>query len=180
MCRIKIPIHSYFVSDSPSHQRRTEQICTICVPCLEFFSDGKKASKSKHALPTDVVLSVRQPYAQLLVTARQSNPLIAEKWIENRSWEPPFLPGEPHWILIHASSAKCDPNDDLLKAVDCDVLHYGAIIGYAKLIGWNQLPKCKTTKRTDKGFEEHCNILRDTVEGQSGIRPDHRSRHNSR
>ena len=133
----------------------------------------KKASKSKPVLPTDVVLSVRHPFAQLLVTARGSNPLIAEKWIENRSWEPSVSSGEHHWILIHASSTKCDPEDDLLRGVDCDVLHYGAIIGFAKLIGWKRLPKCSTTLRADKGFEQHCNILRDIVEGHLGIRPDH-------
>ena len=92
-------------------------------------------SGSKQVLPTDTVLSVRQPYAQLLVSARRSNPLIAEKWIENRSWVPSLPAGEPHWILIHASSTKCDPDDDLLRGVDCGELHYGAIIGYSKLIG---------------------------------------------
>ena len=59
-------------------------------------------SGSKPVLPTDTVLSVRQPYAQLLVSAGRSNPLIAEKWIENRSWVPSLSAGEPHWILIHA------------------------------------------------------------------------------
>ena len=145
----------------------------VCVRCLTFFPMAKKASKSKQALPTDVVLSVRQPYAQLLVTARQSNSLIAEKWIENRSWEPTLPSGQPHWILIHASSTRGDPDDDALKGVDHDVLHYGAIIGYAKLIGWKQLPKCKTTTRDDKRFVKYCDLLRDIVEGHSGIRPDH-------
>ena len=130
-------------------------------------------SGSKQVLPTDTVLSVRQPYAQLLVSARRSNPLIAEKWIENRSWVPSLPAGEPHWILIHASSTKCDPDDDLLRGVDCGELHYGAIIGYAKLIGWRRLPKCQTTKWNDKGFNQHCDELRDIVEGYSGIRPDH-------
>ena len=132
----------------------------------------KKTSKSKQILPTDVALSVRQPYAQLLVCARQSNPLIAEKWIENRSWEPSLPSGQSHWILIHASSTKGDPFDYEEERVDSDVPH-GAIIGYAKLIGWKRLPKCKTTKRDDKGFKEHCESLRDIVELHSGIRPDH-------
>jgi hypothetical protein len=95
------------------------------------------------------------------------------KWIENRSWVPLLPAGEPHWILIHASSTKCDPNDDLLRGVDCGELHYGAIIGYAKLIGWRRLPKCQTTKWNDKGINQHCDELRDIVEGYSGIRPDH-------
>ena len=140
--------------------------------CLELLPVPKKSSRSNQVLPSNTVLSVRQPYAQLLVTARESNPLIAEKWVENRSWEPSLPSGQPHWILIHASSTTDHPSVYEDEKVDYDCPH-GAIIGYAKLIGWQQLPACKTTKRADKGFEKHCEVLRDIVEAFSGERPDH-------
>lgn len=54
-------------------------------------------------LPTNKVLSVRQPWANLLCTEHGSTG-IAEKWCENRIWKPPkhLRPGDR--LLIHASA----------------------------------------------------------------------------
>ena len=132
----------------------------------------KKSSRPIQILPTDLVLSVRQPFAQLLVPARRTNPLIAEKWIENRTWAPPLSSDETHWILIHASSTRDDQGvyDDELIDSNCP---HGAIVGYAKLIDWLKAPAGSKPNCTHTEFKKHCDRLRDIVEQHSGIRPDH-------
>jgi len=144
------------------------------LPVKQSLPMPKKASKSKQVLPTDKVLSVRQPYAQLLVMPSKTYPNIPLKWIENRSWEPPK---GIEWILIHAS-AKPDHfswyDDYGLRLENCA---HGAIIGYAKLIGWKRLnlntDSDKASKANDIVFKKHCSELRDIVQKHLGIRPTH-------
>lgn len=118
------------------------------------------------------MLSVRQPYAQLLVTARRKNPLIAEKWIENRTWTLPFSSEEAHWIPIHAAGTRDDPGVYDCEHVDSDCPH-GAIIGCAKLIEWRKAPSGSTPNCSDTEFKKHYDRLRVNVEQYTGIRLDH-------
>ena len=137
---------------------------------------SKTTQKSIQSLPTDQALSVRQPYAQLLVTPNQKLPNVPLKWIENRSWEPPLSVNQSHWILIHASATISDTFWYREYGIDRAKCHHGAIIGYAKLIGWKRLRYGDYDPATPEGcrdFTNHCTALKDICEQHIGVRPRH-------
>ena len=87
-------------------------------------------------------LSLRQPYAELIVTGK--------KTIELRSWKTKFR-GK---FLIHASKFK--PNDVLVWGLGLSLhdLEYGALIGTAELTGiknYDELPDSEW----EKDYQKH-------------------------
>lgn len=99
------------------------------------------ARRLRLPLPTNRVLSVRQPHAQRLVTRKDDEP-TAYKWCENRTWIPPLedMPrasdGYPR-LLIHAAGT--------VEANRCAILRErkhqwrtSAVIGYVRLLGYVQ------------------------------------------
>lgn len=119
--------------------------------------------KTSSSLPTDLVLSVRQPYAQLLCTASKQNERVPRKWIENRTWEPTGIEnGKPTPILIHASNTPDHPDWYTDYGLSIDDCAHGAIIGYTTLIGWKCLrlhKSDKMSKTNNKVWAEHCKQL---------------------
>jgi len=135
----------------------------------------KPSARIRQTLPSKLVLSVRQPYAQLMVTPHPKNPEYGIKWIENRSWIPDCKPGSI--ILIHASgtaSAFEEYEENGLSIRDC---RHGAIIGYATLCGWKRLnlPRFNYAQyhAIEAQWRGHRNRLKDLANVYTAQRPKH-------
>lgn len=89
-------------------------------------------------------LSIKQPWASLIATPRQDNPLLGIKDIENRTWKTHFR-GR---IYIHASASKVKfdnwydsplNNEQLLSL---DPMQYGLDFEYSAIIGEVDIVDC--------------------------------------
>ena len=132
---------------------------------------SKKPDQSNQTLPTDKVLSVKQPYASMIVTEQGNG--IGKKWIENRSWCPPEdMRGKI--LLIHATR-----NGTLsyrVHGMNIKTTPHG-IIGHVRLIGWKRLvlntDSDKCSDANNEIFERHCKSLRQIVGDHTGVTPRH-------
>ena len=140
---------------------------------------SKTNSQSSQILPTDRVLSVRQPYAQLLLTGSKRNPGVPIKWCENRSWQPEsWLSGKR--ILIHASGTI--DRDEAYRGYGLKPasVRHSAILGHALLVGAYQFRGCSSDPWSDeyqKLFKQHCLFLREVYEDKTGCCPLHGTKH---
>jgi len=102
----------------------------------------RRQSNALQKLPTNRVLSVRQPFANLLVLPHESG--LPLKWCENRSWEPTErqlreLPrgsdGYPR-LLIHAAGTRTPLAWHPDFGSNDHPIIYSAIIGHVRLLGF--------------------------------------------
>ena len=102
-----------------------------------------KAAPKNLELP-ELALSIRQPYAQLVLTPSRS-PGVGIKWIENRSWLPPktFLDNGPRKIAIHTGMTKVSAYGIDEYEYECERhrqpstrLRHSAILGTVDVVGF--------------------------------------------
>lgn len=113
----------------------------------------------------ELVLSVRQPEAQLLVTESRL-PGVPVKWIENRSWEPPQSAiGKRIWI--HAAGTKPHPNAITRNEkhfpkytahgkYERPIVTYSAIIGSVRLVSFTDF----YIDPDEEGFDWSVNFMK--------------------
>ena len=134
---------------------------------------------SKMRLPTEKTLSVRQPYAQTIVSPSEHNARTPVKWIENRTWSPTLQRGDT--LLIHASGSFGCPYEYENYGLAFDATPHGAIIGYVTFLDCIQLTLSsdsdKCSKHNNMLFKSHLKRLKDIMEKHTSYRPAHGSIH---